>query len=109
MRANGRVGQAFLSLFYFLKPPRPRSGQFSRRAKRKGVGGGRNFCPLAEASGEAPSEANHAVNKLWWDILKIVRTHFAACGDEEATRKILKMRRSRTDDNFHPTGDLPKG
>jgi len=82
----GGWGKRFLSLFYFLKPPRPRSGQFSRRAKRKGVGRGRNFCPLAEARGEAPSEANHAVNKLWWSILKIVRTHFAAAGGEDLAK-----------------------
>jgi len=30
----------------------------------------------AEARGEAPSEANHAVNKLWWCLLEKVRTHF---------------------------------
>jgi len=30
----------------------------------------------AEARGEAPSEANSAVNKLWWCLLEKVRTHF---------------------------------
>jgi DNA invertase Pin-like site-specific DNA recombinase len=30
----------------------------------------------AEARGEAPSEANSSVNKLWWCLLKKVRTHF---------------------------------
>jgi len=30
----------------------------------------------AEARGEAPSEANHAVNKLWWCLLDEIRTHF---------------------------------
>jgi len=33
-------------------------------------------------------------------ILELVRTHFAACGGEEPPREILKMRRSRADDNF---------
>jgi len=32
--------------------------------KKEGVGG-KEFLP-AEARGEAPSEANSAVNKLWW-------------------------------------------
>jgi len=32
--------------------------------------------------GEAPSEANHAVNKLWWAIIENARTFFErnACG-----------------------------
>jgi len=30
----------------------------------------------AEARGEAPSEANSAINKLWWCLLEKVRTHF---------------------------------
>ncbi len=33
-------------------------------------------------------------------ILKIIRTHFAACGGEEAPRKNSERRRSRTADNF---------
>jgi len=30
----------------------------------------------AEARGEAPSEANSAVNKLWWSVLEEARTIF---------------------------------
>ena len=30
----------------------------------------------AEARGEAPSETNSVVNKLWWCLLEKVRTHF---------------------------------
>ena len=30
----------------------------------------------AEARGEAPSEANHTGNKLWWCLFEKVRTHF---------------------------------
>ena len=30
----------------------------------------------AEARGEAPSEANSAVNKLWWCLLEKVRTFY---------------------------------
>jgi|GEM_PF-5768993 len=48
----------------------------------------------------------HEVNilKIWCSILKIVRTHFAACGGEEAPTKNERLRREP--DNFKFLNDL---
>ena len=40
-----------------------------------------NFLAETNAEGGSP-EATSLTNSEWWSILKVVRTHFAACGGE---------------------------
>ena len=76
------VGQTFLPLFFFPKPPRPRSGQSSGRAKRKGVGGEGIFArPLKKRSPAALLVQSRGQQKSFLFLLeeKIGRAQIKKC------------------------------